>query len=68
MASEIFAEGGKDVAITLTPGANGVLQVFIDGETAFDKKAEGNETPTLPRVKEIRAMVRQKLTAPVAAD
>jgi hypothetical protein len=27
MASEFFAEGGKDVAIRLTPGVAGILQV-----------------------------------------
>ena len=47
MATEFFAEGGFDVAITLTPGDSGILQVIVDGDTIYDKSAEGNETPTL---------------------
>ena len=68
MATEFFAEGGKEVAITLTPGTSGVLQVFVDGDKIFDKKEEENQTPTLTRVKEMRAVIREKLAAPVAAD
>ena len=30
MAGEFFAEGGKDVAIKITPGTGGILQVFAD--------------------------------------
>ena len=63
MATEIFAEGGKDVAITITPGVAGVLQVYLDGEKVYDKKEEDNQTPHLNRVKEIRAAVRERLAA-----
>ena len=31
MATEFFAEGSFDVAITLTPGDSGILQVIVDG-------------------------------------
>ena len=71
MASEFFAEGGKEVAIALTPGVAGVLQVFVDGDKIFDKKQEDGQFPTLPRVKEMRAVIREKLaerSVPVAAD
>ena len=61
MATELFAEGGGDIAITLTPGVDGVLQVYVDGEKVYDKKEEGNETPSLNRVKELRSIVRGKL-------
>ena len=67
MASEMFAEGGSDVAITLTPGAGGVLQVFVDDEKIYDKSEEGGQFPTLPRVKQMRAVVRAKLAAVGAA-
>ena len=63
MATEFFAEGGFDVAITLTPGDSGILQVIVDGDTIYDKSAEGNETPTLNRVKELRAAIRARLDA-----
>ena len=65
MASEFFAEGGSDVAITITPGASGVLQVHVDGEKIYDKKEEGNQTPNLTRVKELRAIVKNKITQAV---
>jgi predicted Rdx family selenoprotein len=68
MASEFFAEGGKEVAITITPGESGVLQVIVDGDKIFDKKEEGNQTPTLTRVKEIRAVIKDRLEVGVAAD
>ena len=68
MASEFSAEGGKEIAITLTPGESGVLQVIIDGDKIFDKKEEGDQTPTLTRVKEMRAVIRDRLAVEVAAD
>ena len=68
MASEFFAEGGKEIAITITPGESGVLQVIVDGDKIFDKKEEGNQTPTLTRVKEIRAVIKDRLEVGVAAD
>ena len=68
MASEFFAEGGKEVAIKLTPGTAGILQVFIDGEKVFDKKEENGEMPTLPRVKQMRAIIKDRLSSLVAAD
>lgn len=67
MVSELFAEGGGDVAIALTPGEGGVLQVFADGDKILDKKAEGNTYPDLPRIKQLRAAVRDRLAAGVAA-
>ena len=68
MASEFFAEGGKDVAIKITPGVAGIMQVYVDGDKIFDKKEEDGQMPTLPRVKEMRAVIRDKLNALVAAD
>ena len=68
MANELFAEGGKDVAIKITPGVAGILQVFLDGEKIFDRADEDGEYPGLPRVKQMRAVLREKLGAVVAAD
>ena len=69
MANELFAEGGKDVAITMTPGVAGILQVFLDGEKIFDRADEDGEYPGLPRVKQMRAVLKEKIAAaPVAAD
>ena len=68
MASEMFAEGGKDVAIKMTPGVAGILQVYVDGDKIFDKKEEDGKFPDLPRVKQMRAVVRDRLQALVPAD
>ena len=68
MATEIFAEGGKDVSIKITPGVAGILQVFVDGDKVYDKKEEDNQTPNLNRVKQIRAVIRERLGALVPAD
>ena len=68
MANELFAEGGKDVAIKITPGVAGILQVFLDGEKIFDRADEDGEYPGLPRVKQMRAVLKEKLGAVVAAD
>ena len=69
MATEFFAEGGKNVAIQITPGENGVLQVFVDGEKIFDKKEEDDKHADLPRVKQMRAHIRERMvTAATVAD
>ena len=68
MATEFFAEGGKDVAIRLTPGVSGILQVFVDGDKIYDKKEEDGQFPNLPRVKQMRANIKDRLSALVAAD
>jgi predicted Rdx family selenoprotein len=64
----MFAEGGKDVAIKMTPGVAGILQVYVDGDKIFDKKEEDGKFPDLPRVKQMRAVVRDRLEALVPAD
>ena len=68
MASEMFAEGGKEVAIKMTPGVAGILQVYVDGDKIFDKKEEDGKFTDLPRVKQMRAVVRDRLEALVPAD
>ena len=56
----IFAEGGNNVAITLTPGDSGILKVIAGGEVIFDKDIEGTH-PELTRVKEMRTEIRKKI-------
>ena len=69
MATEMFAEGGKAIAVTVTPGDSGVLQLIIDGEKVYDKKEEDGQTPNLNRVKQMRAALKDRLaSALVAAD
>ena len=61
MANEFFATGGTDVAITLTPGDAGVLTVHVEGEKIFDKNEEGGH-PDLNRLKELKAIVKDRLS------
>ena len=68
MASEFFAEGGKEVAVKITPGTAGILQVFVYGDKIYDKAEEDGQFPNLPRVKQMRAVIKDKLSALVAAD
>lgn len=67
MFSELYSAGGSDVAIKVTPGDSGVLQLYFDGDLVYDKKAEGNQTPTLTRVKELKALLKQRVEAAKAA-
>ncbi len=60
MANEIFAEGGADVAIKVTPAGGGLLEVYAAGDKIYDKAEEG-DFPDLTRVKELRAAVRERL-------
>ena len=63
MATEFFAECGNDIAITITPGVGGIFQVFADGDKIYDKNGEENGVfPNLPRVKELRAVLSDKLS------
>ena len=67
MATEFFAEAGNAIALTITPGEAGVLQVFAGGDKIFDKEDEGGH-PELTRVKAMRAAIREKLAVGAAAD
>ncbi|MCL0099611.1 Rdx family protein [Dehalococcoidia bacterium] len=60
MASEFFSVGGSKLAITITPGDSGVLTVVVDGEKIFDK-AGGDGHPNLDRVKELKAIVKDRV-------
>jgi predicted Rdx family selenoprotein len=42
--------------------------VFVDGDKIYDKKEEDGQFPNLPRVKQMRAIIRDKLSVAVAAD
>lgn len=61
MANEFFRAYGGDVAISLTPGANGRFEVYLDGEKIFDRKEEGNIYPDLGRVRQLKQVIKAKL-------
>jgi selT/selW/selH-like putative selenoprotein len=69
MANEFFRSFGPDVGISLTPGANGRLEVYLDGEKIFDRKEEADgKYPDLARVRELKQQIKAKLDSLVAAD
>jgi selT/selW/selH-like putative selenoprotein len=69
VANEFFSTFAGDVAVSLTPGANGRFEVYLDGEKIFDKKEENNAFPELSRVRKLKQVIQAKLDAiPAAAD
>ena len=68
MANELFRACGTDVGFTLTPGGQGRLEVYVEGEKIYDKLEEGSY-PDLTRVRAMRNVIQAKLAEiPVAAD
>ena len=63
MANEFWRHCGKDVGISLTPGANGRLEVYVDGEKIYDRHEEDGKYPDLTRVRELRAIIEEKVAA-----
>ena len=61
MANEFFRSYGPDAAITISPRGQGIMEVFLDGEKIFDKKAEGNIYPDLSRVRKMKEVISAKI-------
>ena len=61
MANEFFRAYGPDAAITISPRGQGIMEVFLDGEKIFDKKAEGNTYPDLARVRKMKEVIAEKI-------
>ncbi len=61
MANEFYRYFGADAGISLTPGANGRLEVYLDGEKIFDRSEEDGKYPDLTRVKELRDVIQAKV-------
>ena len=59
----MFAEAGNQVDITMTPTGGGILEVILDGDRIYDRKAEHGKYPDLPRVKELKQVLKEKLEA-----
>ncbi len=70
MANEFFRTYGSDAAITISPRGQGIMEVFVDGEKIFDKKAEGNVYPDLARVRKMKEVITERISnlEPVPAD
>ena len=61
MATEIWHAFGEDAPVTLIPVADGRLELTVDGETLFDRKAEGGAYPDMKRVREIKKEIERRL-------
>ena len=59
----MFGQAGNQVAITLTPAGGGTLEVILDGNKIFDRKAEDGKYPDLTRVRELKNLLKEKLEA-----
>ena len=71
MANEFFRAYGGDAAITISPRGQSIMEVFVDGEKIFDKKAEGNIYPDLGRVRKMKEIISARIASvdmAVAAD
>ena len=63
MVTEFYAEGGSNLAIKVTPGSGGILQVHMAGEKVFDVEDEGRTYPDLNKLRELRAELKARLDA-----
>jgi predicted Rdx family selenoprotein len=68
VANEFFRAFGPDVGISLTPGANGRFEVYMDGEKIWDRKEADNVYPDLTIVRKLKTVIKEKLDSLVAAD
>tara|TARA_Y100000758_G_scaffold224600_1_gene162311 strand:- start:376 stop:564 length:189 start_codon:yes stop_codon:yes gene_type:complete len=59
----MYAEAGNQVDITMTPTGGGILEVILDGDKIYDRKAEDGKYPDLPRVKELKKVLKEKMEA-----
>ena len=53
-------QAAGDIAIRLTPGGSGRLEVYLDGEKIFDRKEDGGY-PNLTKVNEIYMVIAEKI-------
>ena len=63
IAAEFFVDFGKTMGFTLTPVGEGRLEVYLDGETIFDRKQENGAYPALDRVRQMKKLARDKVAA-----
>ena len=57
--SEMFAAGGTEAAIQLTPGDGGVFKISVDGDVWYDKRDFDGRTPEVHDMKDLKARLRQ---------
>ncbi len=47
--------------MSLTPASDGRLEIVLDGEMLFDRKAEGGAYPALDKIRALKKIVRERL-------
>ena len=69
MAAELSSINYRETAITLTPSAKGVFEVFLDGKKVYDRKdpAFVDFLPALKEIHKIRDAIREKFADEPAA-
>jgi hypothetical protein len=70
MANEFYQKFGRDVAVTMSPRGQSILEVYVDGERIFDRLGEGRILPDLSRVRKMQGIIEEKIKRAegVAAD
>ena len=61
IATEFWSEFKGTLGVTLTPVDDGRLEVMLEHETLFDRKAEGGAYPGLDKVRAMRRTVRERI-------
>lgn len=69
IAAELFQAVGPDVAVTVTPGGNGIFTIAFDGEIVFDKAKNDGKFPDLNgNVKALKKQLQERVSSvPVGA-
>lgn len=58
IAQELLTTFEKELAgVTLVPGAGGIFEVRLDGETIFSRKAQGR----FPESRELKQLIRDRI-------
>jgi predicted Rdx family selenoprotein len=61
MATEIWHDFGAEAPVTLIPADQGRLELYANGKTLFDRKAEGGIYPDMRRVREIKKQIAEMI-------
>ena len=56
------------MGVAVTPVGDGRLEVLLNGEMLFDRKAEGGAYPGLDKVRTMKTTVRERLERVAAAS
>lgn len=60
LATEFWGEFKGNLGVQLTPVDEGRLEVLVDGDMLFDRKAEGGAYPEMTKVREIKRALRER--------